>query len=184
MVYPPGTSKLYHDAGAQILSWLEDESIAFNYHSGGATPSTFTRFPALGAEFVILSTSKDRQGRTFVSSMEGVTLPFYGVQFHPEKVLYERGLAKHGGSWPYEDISHTPHAVAYSQFMANFFVREARKNRHAYTQGIKASIYQYAYTQGSKASIYQHAYTQGIKASIYQYVNMNVRFHQNGAQKT
>ena len=43
MVYPPGTSKLYHDAGAQILSWLEDESIAFNYHSGGATPSTFTR---------------------------------------------------------------------------------------------------------------------------------------------
>lgn len=37
----------------------------------------------LTTDFKILSTSKDRMGRPFVSSMEGNKYPFYGVQFHP-----------------------------------------------------------------------------------------------------
>lgn len=46
--------------------------------------------------------------------------PFYGVQFHPEKVLYE---------WiRNRNISHTKNAVESAQYFAQFFINECRRN--------------------------------------------------------
>ena len=47
--------------------------------------------------------------------MEGHTLPFYGVQWHPEAY-----------------INPSSHSVAVSQALANFFVGEARKSDHRF----------------------------------------------------
>lgn len=48
--------------------------------------------------------------------------PFFGVQFHPEKSLYE---------WiRNRNISHTDNAITAAQYFANFFVNECRKNRN------------------------------------------------------
>lgn len=41
----------------------------------------------LSAMFDVLSVNDDKQGRTFVSTIEGKKLPFYGVQWHPEKAM-------------------------------------------------------------------------------------------------
>lgn len=50
--------------------------------------------------------------------------PVYGTQWHPEKNPYE---------WTNnEPIPHTADAVAVAQYMANFFVGEARKCKHLY----------------------------------------------------
>lgn len=35
--------------------------------------------------FDILTINNDKNGRSFVSSIEAKNYPFYGVQFHPEK---------------------------------------------------------------------------------------------------
>jgi gamma-glutamyl hydrolase len=52
--------------------------------------------------------------------MEHRNFPFYGVQFHPEKNLFE---------WvKNRNISHTANAVLQAQYFTNFFVSEARKN--------------------------------------------------------
>lgn len=53
---------------------------------------------------------------TFVSSMESTKYPFYGVQFHPEKNLYEWVNGK--------KIPHNMQAVLVTQYFANFFVNE------------------------------------------------------------
>ena len=142
-------------ACAAMVGRLRAEPLTFNYHSGGVAAEAFGpagkgAFPRLQQMFTPLSLSTDLGGRAFVSSMEGTTLPFYGVQFHPEKVLYERGVrvaGGGGGSWPYEAINHGADAVEASQYMANFFVGEARKSRHCFPDpgaAMAASIYTHA----------------------------------------
>ena len=44
--------------------------------------------------FKIVSTSKDRKNRKFVSTIEGRHYPFYGVQWHPERSSEMDELAK------------------------------------------------------------------------------------------
>jgi len=50
----------------------------------GITKEAFERTEPLNSVFRILGTSVDRRGVEFVSMIEGIDLPFYGVQFHPE----------------------------------------------------------------------------------------------------
>merc|ERR1711916_108525 len=64
------------------------------------------------------------QGKPFVSSMEGKTMPVYGVQWHPEKNTYEWGSTQAN--------PHSAAAVDVAYHMARFFVNEARKNNHVY----------------------------------------------------
>jgi len=53
-------------------------------HSLGITTDHFRQNRRLAALFRILATSHDRSGTEYVSAMEGINVPFYGVQFHPE----------------------------------------------------------------------------------------------------
>ena len=55
----------------------------------------------------------------------GKTLPFYGVQFHPEKTMFEWSEAV--------QIPHSSRSIRLSQYIANIFLDEVRKNtRHAF----------------------------------------------------
>lgn len=67
-----------------------------------------------------MSVNSDWNGLEFISTIEHRHYPFYGVQFHPEKNLYEWVRNK--------NISHTQHAITAAQFFADFFVNEARKS--------------------------------------------------------
>ena len=136
-----GTSSLFSSASPALVHALRSENITFNYHSGGASPSMVAKFSNLRAMYKILSTNRDRLGREYVSTIEGVSLPFFGVQWHPEKVMYEWGVRD---GHAYEAINHSAHAMAASKYMADFFVGEARKSQHSYSSllaGFSASIY-------------------------------------------
>ena len=140
--------RIFKGAPANMTRWLAEEALTFNYHSGGVTPASFAAHGSLGVDFRVTSTSVDRQGTAFVSTMEGrnASRPFYGVQWHPEKVLFERGARGTDGA-PYEAINHGAHAVEVSRWVANFFVREARKSAHAFADAgaaMAASIYNLA----------------------------------------
>lgn len=71
-----------------------------------------------------MSTNKDWNNFEFISTIEHRRYPFYGVQFHPEKNLYEWVRNK--------NISHTPNAILAAQYFAQFFVNEARKSSHKF----------------------------------------------------
>ncbi|RUS74832.1 hypothetical protein EGW08_017389 [Elysia chlorotica] len=54
----------------------------------------------------------------------GKNFPFYGVQWHPEKPSF---------NWnPSYSINHGLDAIRVGQYMANFFVNEARKSSHRF----------------------------------------------------
>jgi gamma-glutamyl hydrolase len=137
-------SKLFNTMGKQMYSWLAEKPITLNNHQQGMTPQRFAEYPKLTEFYNILSTNFDRQGVEFISAFEAKKYPIYAVQFHPEKNSFEYGEYADGS--PYEVIDHSYEAIFTSQFFANYFINEARKNdlkfEDSKTQK-KALIYNY-----------------------------------------
>jgi gamma-glutamyl hydrolase len=123
------------------------------------TPTNFTE-SKLDQFFKILSTNKDQTNHslTYVSTMEAYNYPIYGVQWHPEKNQFEYVLnAKH------ENTPHHYNAIIISQYMANFFVNESRKNNNRFPDIEKESqalIYNYnpQYTGRKSSSSFEQIY--------------------------
>jgi len=142
-----GETKMFNNAPSTLLQSIEQGAVStFHYHSGGVTPEAFAGNHNISSLYRIVSTAKDLQGTEFVSTMEGQELPFYGVQYHPEKVLYEWG-AKDGHQ--YEAIDHGAASIELAQYQAKFLAREARKNQHSYSsleEQLSESIFNYVAT--------------------------------------
>lgn len=104
---------------AQVRDALGAENITMNNHGYGVAPATFAASAALSGFFDVLSTNLDRKGKEFVSTIEASDDKYavFGTQWHPEKCQFEWGLSPDGT--PYEAHSHSPHAVAASQHLAN-----------------------------------------------------------------
>ena len=142
----PIQGMMTREGSTTVLQALESLPITLNNHHQGVTPSDYSKNPKLPNVVNILSTNRDRKGKEFISTVEGAKgLPVWATQFHPEKNIFEqtRAIPKHW--WPYEQISHTRAAVAASQYMANFFVDQARGSSHRYEtaeEEWKALVYQ------------------------------------------
>lgn len=80
--------------------------------------------------------------------------PFYGVQFHPEKNLYEWIINR--------NISHTTNAIKAAQYFAEFFISESRKSFNSFgnsSEEDKYVIYNYpTIFTGITKSIYEECY--------------------------
>ncbi|OQV13283.1 Gamma-glutamyl hydrolase [Hypsibius exemplaris] len=123
--FQPGyrKSRLFKNAPAQILEILNRDNMTANSHHFCVSVEDYKKFNLTQA-MRLLSTSTSPGGEVFVSSVEVVDRPFYGVQFHPEKSNFE---------WMINSVvSHSAEGVLVSQYFANFFVSEARKNLHRF----------------------------------------------------
>lgn len=118
------TSRVYAAANSSLISWLQTENITYNAHRQGISPESFTGNKGLTDTFKVLASEKGRKGKPFVAQMEGKTYPFYGNQFHPEKIQFV-----HSPADPH--IPRSDHAVAAARHLAQFFVSEARKSQHS-----------------------------------------------------
>lgn len=76
---------------------------------------------SLTQEFRVISLNRDWNGFQFISTLEHVNLPFYGVQFHPEKNIYEWVTGKR--------IPHSYKATKAAQYFADFFINEGSKKK-------------------------------------------------------
>ena len=68
-----------------VINKLEKKPCTLNNHKMGISPLRFRKHKNLDNFYKIVSTSTDRKGRHFVSTIEGRYYPFYGVQWHPER---------------------------------------------------------------------------------------------------
>lgn len=101
-----------------------------------------------------MSVNSDWNGLEFISTIEHRFYPFYGVQFHPEKNLYEWVRNK--------NISHSAHAIEAAQYFADFFVNEARKSDNRFEDAKTEDqyvIYNFppSFT-GAKGSAFEQSY--------------------------
>ena len=108
------TSRLYGNAPGEILDTLANSPSTSNFHIKCLTPENFTA-SGLDKFYDISATSEDDNGLTFIASIEAKNYPIWGVQFHPEKNMYE---------WRQTSIPHSARDVAAGQYFANFFVNE------------------------------------------------------------
>ncbi|GJP61329.1 hypothetical protein CLOP_g18500, partial [Closterium sp. NIES-67] len=104
-----------------LLERIQKEKITMENHEDGTTVERFLSNDHLREFFHILTTSIDRNGTEYVTTIEARNYPIYGTQWHPEKTAFEWGLPH---------IPHSAHAVAACQATANFFVNEARRSTH------------------------------------------------------
>ncbi|XP_056426895.1 gamma-glutamyl hydrolase-like [Hyla sarda] len=147
------SSKMFRHAPLELLHAVAKENITANFHHFGITPETFHANEKLSAFYHILSTNYDRHGMEFVSTMEARDYPIYGVQWHPE---VNRFQWRSDSAYP-----HSIHAVWISQYMANFFVNEARKNTNYFLnpkEEESALIYTWPLTYTANISGYEQVY--------------------------
>jgi gamma-glutamyl hydrolase len=138
------TSRLFGSASADIYKNLETLPITMNNHEQGITIERLAQYPNVEAFLDVLSTNYDRNGRQFISAYEAKKYPIYAVQFHPEKNNFEYGEYDDGR--PYEVVDHSYEAILTSQYFANFFIQEARRNDNRFNDAKverKALIYNY-----------------------------------------
>jgi len=121
------SSRLYGNAPEEIMDTLSNDPSTSNFHVRCLTPDNFTA-SGLDSFYDISATSQDDNGLTFIASIEAKNYPIWGVQFHPEKNIYE---------WRQTSIPHSAKSVAAGQYFANFFVNEARRSGHRFSSSIE-----------------------------------------------
>jgi gamma-glutamyl hydrolase len=145
-------SVLYNES--TIYRMVTTLPIALNNHRSGVSPTNF-QASQLNSIFAMTSTNVDVDGRPFVSTMESRRdlLPVVGVQYHPEKNLFEYGTyppqdnnaTAAAADIPYEVIAHTFAGRFFSFHLAQVWGQMARRgqrlqrqaanghNKHIYT---------------------------------------------------
>jgi len=145
-------SRIFGNAAQNILDILTKQAVTMNNHQYGVTPYTYAMNVALNSFFRVISYSVDRNSKQFVSTVEGFKYPIYALQWHPEKAAFE---------WTFtEGIDHSTDSVMANNYIASFFVSEARKSNHIFISNqaeYSSLIYNYApvYSAGFDTSFTQ-----------------------------
>uniref|UniRef100_A0AAG5DEB5 folate gamma-glutamyl hydrolase n=1 Tax=Anopheles atroparvus TaxID=41427 RepID=A0AAG5DEB5_ANOAO len=146
-------SRLFADAPNDVVDILSSEPVTANFHQFCVTEANMTAY-GLDEDWRVMSVDRDWNGMEFISTIEHKKYPFYGIQFHPEKNIYEWVSNK--------NISHTANAIQAAQFFADFFIHETRKNDHRFPTEMTLDqhvIYNYQPTfTGLKRSSFEQCY--------------------------
>ncbi len=103
----------------------------------------------LTSQWTVTATSSFN-GRTFVASVENKKYPFFGVQFHPEKISYE-----------WRTPLHTSNALKVNRYFFDFFVNQTRSNNQHFNNPAKETkilIYNFPVTYTAKHLVYMQTY--------------------------
>ncbi|KAF5948615.1 hypothetical protein HYC85_014572 [Camellia sinensis] len=127
-----------------LLKKLSTDCLVMQNHQYGVSPERFGEYKELRSFFKVLTTSADSDNKVYVSTVHAHNYPVTAFQWHPEKNAFEWGLSM---------IPHSEDAVQVTQYVANFFVSEARKslNRPPARKVLENLIYNYSPTYCGKA---------------------------------
>lgn len=119
------SSRLFGTMPNQLWNIYRNQNVTMNSHNWGVSAKDWVDSKKLTNFYNVLSTNKDRQGKVFISTIEAKNkIPFYGLQWHPEKIMFEWADPS--------DINHSYDSLIANQYPANFFVNECRKNHHRF----------------------------------------------------
>jgi len=146
-------SKIFKAMPSNLKEIVTKKKVTYNNHQCGITPTHFNNNAKLTEFYNVLSTNKDKKGNPFVSTIEAKKYPFYGVQWHPEKIMFE---------WKSpSEIDHSEDSVELNSWTARFFVNECRQNTHKFADSQsekEALIYQYTPTYTGDSGGFMQCY--------------------------
>lgn len=118
--------RLFRKLSSELYYDMTNKNVTINYHGWCLTRKNFEQSD-LKDKYHILAINHDEQDLEYISILEGKEYPFYGVQFHPEKPLFEFVNREHHCRIPHNEAS-----IQTGQYFANFFVNECRKSQHVF----------------------------------------------------
>ena len=146
-------SQIYQNLPADLGTFLSTVPSTANFHDWSVTVKSFNDNKNMTNFYNILSTSVDRNGIEFVSTMEGKHYPFFSTQWHPEKNSFEWNSTR--------NMSHVQKAIETTQYMSNIFVNKARLSQHKFKSQEKeeaALIYNYPPSYTGGYTIFEQVY--------------------------
>jgi gamma-glutamyl hydrolase len=146
-------SRLFRDIPEDLAKFLSTAPTTINMHHYSVLVSKFKASKNIMDFFRILSTNNDRNGEVFVSTMEGIKYPVYGIQWHAEKNAFEWTLN--------ENIPHQKMSIELTQYISNFLVNEARLSQHKFPTAEEEAaslIYNYAPVYTGNVSNFEQCY--------------------------
>lgn len=109
---------------SQDLEDISTKAISTKFHHNGILPETYNKFPGLIKNLLVTTTSIDRQGVRYITSIEGKKYPFIGLHFHAEKTVYHVLD---------EPVAGSHEAITSSRNIGNAFIDLAMKNPNDWT---------------------------------------------------
>ena len=142
-------SRMFKFFNDKDLISLKSQNTTAQFHHLGVSSKAYDTFQILNNYFRITSSSKGLDDNLSIATIEAKHLPIYSVQFHPEKLPYDRK--------PSDAIPQFGNAIKISQNFALFFVEEARRNANVFPIN-DMSLYDYIDTYKLKASLVNGIY--------------------------
>merc|ERR1711962_116120 len=147
-------SRIFGMAPRNILRDITKRRVTINFHHFCLTPANFTKF-GMDHFWNALSVNRDYYDLEYISTIEAKNYPFFGVQFHPEKNIFEWSPKE-------ENIPHSAAAVNVANYFSRFLVNLARQSKHKFSDdGEEYSIYNFdpLYTGGKRIDMtFEQAY--------------------------
>ena len=109
---------------SEIDEFRKTSCVFQNHSQGFAIDASYMKKWKKTWNVIATSKSEKKTPVKFVSMLEYKNFPFYGVQFHPEKVLFE---------WRLTEIGRTPIFRLISKRLSKFFIDECKKNKNRVT---------------------------------------------------
>ena len=145
-------TRLFSTPSSRLMRKFTTNNNTFHYHILCVFVKHFKNSKA-SSEWRIVSTNKDLNGAEFISTVEHKKYPFYGIQYHPEKNIFEHKETL--------QIPHHPEALEFAEYFGNFFINEARKNNHTFYPGAieeNSLIHNYSPVDSISNSIWEELY--------------------------
>jgi len=141
-IFLKGNSRISKIFSKREKAYQARTPVVFENHSLGFLPNApYMKQYGKQWDIVAVTPENKRSPRKYINMIEYKKYPFYGTQFHPEKVIYE---------WLVPEIVHSKVARSISKRLSAFFVDECRKNQNIL---YSRSLLIYNYTLFSRPEI-------------------------------
>lgn len=118
-------SKMFFDINDNLAKVLNSTKSIYEHHFMAVGPEQYSEKNKL-RDFMNYNTlDKDSKGNLYVASAEGIkNYPFFGVQFHPEMVSFNRNKAR--------NVPESFESVQVSKHFGHFLLKQALQNKNQY----------------------------------------------------
>jgi len=146
------SSQMFGKMSDRLMAALQTENITSNFHKYCVFEDTFNSL-GLNDSYKILSTTYDKDGLEYISTVEHNLYPVFGTQWHAEKPAYEwrDGL---------DGIPRTKEALQVSTDLMEMFLDHVRKNHNSFPNDTEGSYLIYNYAPFPVQTLYRSSFLQ------------------------